>query len=277
MAIEKTSGARAWFFPTSPRSPYKLQGELQLLKQLDGKVWNTETQIEFSKLLMTHEEFAGKEAFKNPAFSARDRANRTPRLLGFVHFKKEGKNPILQFTDVGNFFLKAAPEEQNLIFQRQIAKVQFKSPLHKNKGFETMSIRPLMVMIKMLLELGDMSKEEIALFGITLIDKNDIEDRIKEVKKYRAEIAKLKTNDKKAYRRDFSVKWVNHIYASEIKAGKVKLREGGSNFSAKKYRTLRDYADSTIRYLKATGLFTITPHGQRLLLTNANLTILNFC
>jgi hypothetical protein len=45
----KTARSRAWNFPTSPRSPYKLQGELKLLKAFDGRVWDKNTQLEFSE------------------------------------------------------------------------------------------------------------------------------------------------------------------------------------------------------------------------------------
>lgn len=31
-----TARSRAWNFPTSPRSPYKLQGELKLLAKYEG-------------------------------------------------------------------------------------------------------------------------------------------------------------------------------------------------------------------------------------------------
>lgn len=55
MSESKTSRSRAWNFPTSPRSPYKLQGELQLLKAFDGRVWDKNTQLEFAKSLANYE------------------------------------------------------------------------------------------------------------------------------------------------------------------------------------------------------------------------------
>lgn len=268
--MAETSKSRAWFFPTSPRSPYKLQGELALLKTLEGKLWNTVTQTEFAYLLRDHADFYGNISATDPAFSGRDRATRTPRLLGFVEFPKRGTRGPFKFTEAGNLFLNAKPHEQSLIFQRQIAKVQFTSPLHASDGFEDMSVRPLMVMINLLLEVQSMSKLEIALFGVTLTDEKKFDVHVKELKSYRAKIQKLDPVKRKKFKLAFADMWVEKIYAQDISAGNIKVREGNSNFVATKLNTLKDYADSTIRYMRATGLFTVSPHGQRLMLLNAN-------
>ena len=191
--------------------------------------------------------------------------------LGFVHFPKRGRTGAFNFTDVGNAFLDATVEEQVLIFQRQLSKVQFKSPLHDSGGFEDMSIKPMTVMIKLLLELGTMSKVEVALFGVTLTDHKKFDLHLNVIKEYRAKIATLNSRDRKLFRAEFSYSWVMKIYESDINAGRTKLREGGVNFLKTKLSTLKDYADSTIRYLRATGLFTVSPHGQRLILLNANI------
>lgn len=263
--------SRAWFFPTSPRSPYKLQGELTLLKQLEGREWNEETQIEFAHLLQSYPDFDGNISASDPAFSGRDRATRAPRLLGFVHLPNRGAGGVLRFTDVGNAFIHASDEEQILIFQRQLSKVQFTSPLHKSGGFEDMTVRPLLVMIKLLLELETMSKEEVALFAITLVDHQDFQSRLRAIKEYRNALSGMTTRDRKIYRKNFALDWVAEIYAEDIEAGNTRLREGGNDFLKTKYRTLRDYADSTIRYLRATGLFTVSPHGQRLTLLHTGI------
>lgn len=266
-----TNKSRAWFFPTSPRSPYKIQGELRLLKRLEGSAWNKETQIEFAHLLQSYPDFDGNISPSDPAFSARDRATRAPRLLGFVHFPKRASGGNLRFTEVGNAFINARDEEQILIFQRQLAKVQFFSPLHKTGGFEKMSVRPLMVMIKFLLELETMSKEEVALFAATLTDHREFMNRLKAVREYRLRLKELPARERKIYRKDFALNWVAEIYSEDIDVGNTRLREGGGNFLRTKYQTLRDYADSTIRYLRSTGLFTINPHGQRLTLLHASI------
>ena len=269
MNAPRTALSRAWFFPTSPRSPYKLHGELQLLKQLDGQPWNLQTQLKFAGLLAEYDGFSGAVSAIDPAFSARDRATRAPRLLGFVHFPKKGQKGSLRFTEAGNAFLAAPTEEHALIFQRQLAKVQFASPLHSSGGFEQMSVKPLVLMIELLLSLKSLGKEEIALFCITLIDARQLDQRIKKIEHYRETLTKCTLGQRKAARRELAQKWLEHIYKDDLRTGNTKLREGGTDFLLKKYRTLRDYADATIRYLRATGLFTVTPHGQRLELVDA--------
>lgn len=271
MADAETAKSRAWFFPTSPRSPHKLQGELALLKTLEGKIWDKTTQTNFAYLLRDYADFDGNISATDPAFSGRDRATRAPRLLGFVEFPKKGTKGTFKFTDAGNLFLATAPNEQSLIFQRQIAKVQFKSPLHTSGGFESMSVKPLMVMIRLLLEFKTMSKTEVALFGVTLTDEKKFEARVKELTSYRAKLAKIDAGKRKLFRRDFAKSWVENIYKQDIAVGNTKVREGGKDFVKTKLSTLKDYADSTIRYLRATGLFTVNPNGQRLELLNASM------
>jgi hypothetical protein len=272
MAESKTSRSRAWNFPTSPRSPYKLQGELKLLKAFDGRVWDKTTQLEFAKSLANYDGFEGNVSKDETAFSARDRL-RGPRLMGFICTPKRGtKEGKLEFTTVGNLFLNASQEEQELILQRQIAKVQYRSHLHNNKGFEDMNIRPLMLMIKLLLELEKMSKEEIALFALTLTDYKKFDSVVSEIKMYRELVSKKKAGiERKTFKKDYATQYVNKVYEDDIESGRTKLREGGKDFSKTKLQTLKDYADSSIRYLRATGLFTLLPHGQTLALTKAKI------
>jgi len=272
MAESTTARSRAWNFPTSPRSPYKLQGELKLLKAFDGRVWDKTTQLEFANSLANYEGFEGDVSKEETAFSARDRL-RGPRLMGFICTPKRGtKGGKLEFTEVGNIFLDATEEQQELIFQRQIAKVQYRSHLHNNKGFEDMNVRPLMLMIKLLLELDKMSKEEIALFALTLTDHTKFYEVVEEIKNYRIEVSKRKSGiERKTFKKDYAIQYVNQVYEDDIEKGKVKLREGGKDFSKTKLQTLKDYSDSSIRYLRATGLFTLLPHGQTLALTKAKI------
>lgn len=272
MGNPTTARSRAWSFPTSPRSPYKLQGELRLLKAFDGKTWNKDTQLEFAKYLSSYEGFQGNISKTETAFSARDRL-RGPRLLGFICTPKRGvKNGLLEFTEVGNLFLNATEEEQELIFQRQIAKVQYRSHLHNHSGFEDMNVRPLMLMIKLLLELDKMSKEEIALFGLTTTNYENFDQVVAEIRLYRDAVSKVKAGiARKSFRKDYAIEYVKKIYSEDIDSGRTKLREGGTDFAQTKLQTLKDYSDSTIRYLRATGLFTLLPHGQTLALTKAKL------
>lgn len=267
-----TAFARAWFFPPSPRSPYKIQGELNLLKKFDGHVWNEETQLKFGASLSNSDDYYGQVSKVDTPFAARERL-RAPSLLGFIcKPKRGGQNRKLEFTEIGNIFLNANKYQQQLILQRQIAKVQFRSHIHPNKGFEKMNIRPLTLMIKLLLNLERLSKIEIALFVITLINHEDFEDVLDQVLEYRHQITLHSPGvDRKTFKDNYAKKQIKKIYAEDIAEGRTTLREGGSDFISTKLRTLKDYADASGRYLLATGLFTLNPHGQYFELSKANI------
>lgn len=272
MEGKKTARTRAWGFPTSPRSPYKIQGELRLLKEFDGKPWNKWAQLRFAEMLSSYEGFEGSASKSESTFSARDRL-RGPRILGLICTPKRGtRNGILEFTDVGNLFLHLTDAQQELILQRQIAKVQFRSHLHRINGYKEMRIRPMMLMVKLLLELERMTKEEVALFALTTTNYQQVPDVIKTIKRFRRDLeARTPAMERKRFKEEFRKQYICEIYRDDIEEGRTKLREGGTDFVKTKIATLRDYADSTIRYLTATGIFTILPHGQNLALTRAKL------
>lgn len=267
----QTAKSRTWFFPTSPRSPYKLQGELGLLKKLEGKCWDQDTQEKYAKLLAKYKGFEGETSVKYSAFTARDRVNRAPRLLGFVYLPQGGKAPF-EFTRAGKEFLDS--ENPMFIFQRQLAKVQFPSPLHNSKGFENMNVRPLIVVLSMLQKLGRLTKEEVALFCVTATDENKIDRSIREVIRFREGLLRLKGKARRlAYRRHVLNRKIKSVFAKDISSGSVHSRQGGEDittFYKKKRGMLKDYADAAIRYFQATGLFTTDSSSLKMSIENRN-------
>lgn len=263
----KTSSSHAWKFPTSPRSPYKLKGDLIQLRKLEGQIYNTNLQIEYAKLLSDSSNFAGV-AKNDPAFSGRDRL-RGLRILGLVNVPESSRlEQKLKLTDAGNFFVECSDTEDEFFFERQVAKVQFKSPLHPDTNHDLMDIRPLTLIIKILTEVKSLTKDEFALFGITTVKAANIDRTIKEIKLYREERKKVDSGiARKNYFEFVKIKKLNEIYSADILSGNTKLREGGNNFLKTKWQTLRDYADSSMRYLVATGLITVNPRGQSIELT----------
>ena len=76
------------FITTSPRTPARMIPEIALLAEhLTGKEWNQETQTKFMEVLREENFFNGKGE-NDPAFSARDRINRSPKALGFVQLSR---------------------------------------------------------------------------------------------------------------------------------------------------------------------------------------------
>ena len=117
--------SKTLFFTTSPRSPLKMIPEIEVLdKYFDGKVWNTDTQVEFIKKLADGSNFEGKGSAKDMALSARDRITRAPKALGFVDLK-----PTIKLTDPGKKLISGKRTEETLL--RQLLKFQLPSPYHK--------------------------------------------------------------------------------------------------------------------------------------------------
>lgn len=112
------------FFITSPRTPMKMQPEIELLvEQFTDRVWDSQCQKEFIARLSDDPRFEGEGSSSDPAFSARDRINRGPKALGFVDIK-----PHIVLTDAGRNFLDEELSQETLL--RQMLKFQLPSPYH---------------------------------------------------------------------------------------------------------------------------------------------------
>ena len=115
---------RMLFFTTSPRTPFKMIPEIELLDtNFSGQKWNKVSQIEFMNLLSKEGFFNGNGSKNNLDLSARDRINRAPKSLGFVRL-----NPSIKLTEVGNLFITSKRKEEILL--RQLLKFQLPSPFH---------------------------------------------------------------------------------------------------------------------------------------------------
>lgn len=94
---------------------------------------------------------------KDPALAARDRITRAPKALGFVQLK-----PFIQLTNAGNQLVdqKRLPE----LFTKQLLKFQLPSPYHTQSPTVNFNVRPYLELLRLINELGSISKTEIALF-----------------------------------------------------------------------------------------------------------------
>ncbi|WP_138275767.1 AlwI family type II restriction endonuclease [Rhodoluna limnophila] len=264
MPSEETALTRAWFFPTSPRSPYKIKPELELLKQVEDLPWTRDKgQAKYAQLLAEAATFEGAISSEEPTFSARDRT-RAPKILGLVEQVGRGSGATLKLTPAGREFLTLEEKQETAFFLNQIAKVQFPSAQHSARGFRQMDCRPLTVALKIMLSVGAVTKEEFGLFVLTCIRENQIQTSIDEINAFRLAIRQAAPGlERKALKDKLMNDKVASVYAEDIARGNTGLREGGSDFIATKRRTLaQDYADSSFRYLLATGLFRIEPHGR---------------
>lgn len=255
------------FFVTSPRTPFKMRPEIDLLVQhFSGKPWNEETQLAFAKKLSQAPFFEGGTSLDS-AFSARDRINRAPKAFGFVDL-----SPTVQLTEAGKAFLTSKRPHE--IFTRQLLKFQLPSPYHIDKDTSRFFVKPYLELLRLIYELDGLSKDEISIFVLQLthIDKyGAIKQKIIQFRDEKKKLDRSKTSYKRFVNEIFE-KELLEIYAEEVKQKKFKTRESTEkslkNFLSTKRRNHKDYTDASFRYLRATGLVTLEPKTFKLVIPN---------
>lgn len=249
--------SRSLFFTTSPRTPSKMIPEIQLLcENFSGEEWNKQSQIEFIDLLAQSPFFEGNGSPKNKDLSARDRMTRGPKALGFVNLV-----PKIELTEAGKALVYGnRPQE---IFLRQLLKFQLPSPYHVEttaiKG--TFFIKPYLEIIRLIRDLEYLSFDELKIFALMLTDYRLYDNVKNEIIDFRTE----KEIYKGQYKRLVDKKWTEailHIYSHDIGLGNTKIRET-SDRSLKKFintkkGNARDYTDACFRYLRYTGLVSVS-------------------
>lgn len=251
------------FFTTSPRSPLKMVPEIVLLdQQFSGMIWNNRTQIEFIDALATSDFFEGVGSPSDKAFSARDRINRAPKSLGFVDL-----NPTIQITPAGREFIYGKRYQE--VFLRQILKFQLPSPYHVEKEHISgaFRIRPYLEIFRLIRELGYLTFDELKIFAVQLTDYNDFIRINQDIIKFRSQKERHRGNYKQ-FAFDTWNQEISKIYSDEISSGNTQTRQSSDRslkkFLATKRSNLRDYTDACFRYLRLTGLVTISHRGRSL-------------
>lgn len=249
------------FFTTSPRTPAKMIPEIQLLhEKFSGKEWNISTQEQFIDELAQSSFFEGKGSPSDKAFSARDRINRAPKALGFIDLK-----PHLELTSAGEALIYGKRPQE--IFLRQLLKFQLPSPYHKeNQKIQgTFYVRPYLEILRLVRDLEYITFDEFKIFAVQMTDYHKFDV----IKSAILQFRKGKAQNKGQYKRFVNEVWekaILEIHSDRISEGKTKTRET-KDASLKKFLTtqksnMRDYADACFRYLRYTGLISIS-HKSR--------------
>ena len=249
------------FITTSPRTPARMIPEIALLAEhFTGQEWNTETQKAFMEVLREENFFNGKGE-NDPAFSARDRINRAPKALGFVQL-----SPTIQLTPAGENLLKTRRTDE--AFLRQMLKFQLPSPSHKpTKKAAEFCVKPYLEFLRIIRTLGTLRFDELQLFAMQLTDWHDFDTIISKIEQYRQDIATTSLTYKQL-KAQYLTQELTRIHSERIRRGDTKTRETNDASLRKFLQTqasnLRDYADATVRYLRATGLVNVSHKGRTL-------------
>ena len=259
--MAKSIDSKVLFITTSPRTPEKMIPEIDLLsKNFEGKKWNTETQIAFMELLR-NENFFNGSGNNDPAFSARDRINRAPKALGFILLE-----PTIKLTESGKALISAKRKEE--VFLRQLLKFQIPSPYHApSEKAANFYVKPYLEILRLIYTLGTLKFDELMIFGLQLTDYRKFDDIVKKIEKFR--IDREKTPKKyREFKYYALMNELQEIYSSELAKGETSIRESNiataKKFLQTKASNMHDYADACIRYLRATGLVSISHIGRSL-------------
>ena len=214
----------------------------------------------FIDLLAQSDFFEGNGSPKNKDFSARDRINRGPKALGFVDL-----TPHIELTDAGKAFVYGKRPQE--IFLRQLLKFQLPSPYHvESQDIEgTFFVKPYLEIMRLIRDLESLSFDELKIFALTLTDYTKYESVKQAILDFRAE----KEKHRGQYKKFADETWTNTLmqtFADDIDTGNTKTRET-TDKSLKKFlntkkSNARDYTDACFRYLRYTGLVSIS-HKNR--------------
>lgn len=260
------SKTRTVFAFTSPRTIEKIIPEiLVLIESFSGQEWNADSQIEFYNKLCEADFFKGGKpsiSGDRKSFAARDRITRAPKALGFVDLK-----PKIALTDVGRQLLSGKRTSE--VIARQLFKFQLPSPFHKIPSDRGFNIKPYLELLRLVKELGNISKMEIAIFFMQMTHNNKFNSVVGAIKKFRADASKFKGN-RKAFIEEKFTKEILKVYAEEIKANDLKTRESSDVSLAKFIKTKKsnniDNADAFIRYLRATQFISFEKKTYRMII-----------
>jgi len=253
---------KPWSISTTVRNPERLRSFLKVLKKLEGKNFDKNTQEEFQILLIKERLYLptlipsryksifsdinkeisfkiAKEVFehqnyKDPPMRGRQSANPLNKL-GFC-IARENFGPI-KITTLGNLFIL---EEYDIskVFLKSLLKLQFPNPWSEKFGeSEGFKIRPFIAVLHLLKKVEGLTQREFCLFVPTFINYRDIEEYAKNILKFR----KIKTKEEKE---KFIEDFLKKFYKTK-------------NLTPTQKNNLFDYGDNIMRYFRLTKYFRV--------------------
>ncbi len=257
------SKTRTLFGFTSPRTVEKIIPEIAILAtSFNGRKWDTDTQTAFFRELFASEWYEGNKMPKNISLAARDRITRAPKALGFIDLK-----PEIRLTEVGSRLLSGKRTAE--VITRQLLKFQLPSPYHRTPADRRFNVRPYLELLRLVKELGKVSKMEIAIFFLQMTGYEKFTAVADSIKTFRVDVAYHTGNRKEFIDKRFTEE-IRKIYKDDIETNNTMTRESSDASVAKFIKTKKsnhiDYADALIRYLRATQLVSFDKKTYRLII-----------
>ena len=272
---------KVWSISTAVRNPHRLRNFLFTLKEMEGRTWDTDAQLEFQARLIKNR-FYGfsstqfyndlpqnivkkiedinyqltiEEALKiielkgyeDPAMRGRQ-SFKPLQKLGFANLKDKK----ITITSLGEYFLSSDYDLGELFF-KSFLKWQYPNPVDRDFSDKSIyDIKPFLATLHLINEVNKLCKEknqkekgisklEFEIFGQSLLNQKDIKEYAKKILEFRKEISNRKTFKDKK------------LFIEEFKQEFLKDYTNTQN--------LKDYADNTIRYFRLTRYIYIRGGG----------------
>jgi hypothetical protein len=242
-----------------------LPAVVKLLDSFVDRPWDKTAQKEYAGQMFASQDYEGEGGSGSESdFAARDRVNRAPRTLGFIRLARSEPPIILPS---GKALVAGGARDD--LFLRQLLKWQYPSPIHDGDDYQDLFyIHPFLEALRLIRDLGKLSKVEMSLFAVPLIDIEEYASARRRIRIFRKTFSALNgTMAKRQMERDVAIREVERIWADDIAEGRIQKREAAkgkdpyAEFLRARISLLRDYGDNAMRYFRATGLFTLAGRG----------------
>ena len=259
-----------WSINTTVRNPERLQDFLRVLSEFEGRIFDRETQAAYQKALVKNKLYKPVETpehlkmeYENPEpFNDQDTAEifsliSSPDLRGRTSVSRcnqmglaialQSQGPVV-ITDLGRDFLENDFSKDENFFFNYFVKWQLPNPLEK--GYNNFDINPFLATLYIINKVNDLeeqrgnkrkgiSKNEFALFVITLRNYRKIDDVCEKIIKFRDDSKKSPDQ--------------NEFFKEELYAKAAVVFDVHTQREIeKKSNNLQDYADSVIRWFRKT-------------------------
>ena len=259
-----------WSINTTVRNPERLQDFLRVLSDFEGREFNREVQALYQKALVKNKLYKPNETpehlkmeYENPEpFNDQDTEEifsliSSPDLRGRTSVSRcnqmglaialQSQGPVV-ITDLGKDFLENDFSKDENFFFNYFVKWQLPNPLEK--GYNDFDVNPFLSTLYIINKVNDLeeqrgnkrkgiSKNEFALFVITLRNYKRIDDVCEQIIQFRED--SKRSPDQNEYFKE-------ELYAKAVSVFDVHTQRE----IEKKSNNLQDYADSVIRWFRKT-------------------------
>jgi hypothetical protein len=257
---------------------------MEAIAPYDGIEWwkkdasgNLVSQIEVGNAIARH------PAFNISPKSQREMQFRTyvtmnPPTLGLAYIADDNR---LKITPVGKLISEGVLLQT--LFLKQLLKWQYPSCWHGGSGGKgpahfplrnEWNIHPFLCALSICNEIGYMTKDEVAIFLLTMKKDDQRYEIAEEIQEFRQENSRLNARERKENIYNKCIEKLREAYQPEINENRYKLRQRKSNTPEEllevKRRNMYDYADTIMRYFRFTELFRVTDRVRRLVIDPYN-------